>query len=403
MCNKNINVIVAGQLCLDIIPGFGKHQADLNDLLVPGKLNIVGPAAVSTGGAVSNTGIALHRLGITAHLMGKVGNDPLSKAVLKIVNDEGPALTDNMIIAEDQHTSYTIVINLPGIDRMFLHNPEINDTYVASDVKFDKITNAKLLHFGYPPLMRRMHENNGEQLIMLFQNAKERGLATSLDMAYVDPKGDAAEVDWLLLLRNVLSHVDFFLPSMEEILFMLDNELLGRMRREAGAGGILRLVDGKLLEEVSGTLLEMGAAVVVLKLGDRGLYLRTTNNRKRLNKLAACFSDENDLKPWLGRELIAPCFEVEVAGATGAGDSAIAGFLAGFLYGQSPEKTITSAAMVGACNVQQPDALSGIPGWEEVQKRIDDGWKRIPVDLNLPGWKMYNGHELWGGPNDKKY
>jgi len=97
MINKNINVIVAGQLTLDIIPGFGKHQTDLNDLLVPGKLNIVGPAAVSTGGAVSNTGIALHRLGLTAHLMGKVGNDPLSKAVLKIIDDEGPSLTEQFV------------------------------------------------------------------------------------------------------------------------------------------------------------------------------------------------------------------------------------------------------------------------------------------------------------------
>ena len=57
--------------------------------------------------------------------------------------------------------------------------------------------------------------------------------------------------------------------------------------------------------------------------------------------------------------------------------------------------------MAGACNVQQPDALSGIPNWEEVQKRINGGWKRIPVDLNLPGWKMYNDLELLFGPNDK--
>ena len=172
MCNKNINVVVAGQLTLDIIPAFGKHQTDLNDLLVPGKLNIVGPAAISTGGAVSNTGIALHRLGITTHLMGKVGNDPLSKSVLKIIQDEGQLLTKNIIIADGQHTSYTIVINLPGIDRMFLHNPETNDTFVASDVKFDKVTNARLLHFGYPPLMRRMRENNGDETVKLFKTQK---------------------------------------------------------------------------------------------------------------------------------------------------------------------------------------------------------------------------------------
>ena len=125
-------------------------------------------------------------------------------------------------------------------------------------------------------------------------------------MAYVDPKSEAAKVDWLSLLRNVLPHVDFFLPSMEEILFMLDNKLLGQMRQKAGSKGILHLVDGELLAEVSEKLLIMGAAVVVLKLGEKGLYLRTTNNLERLNEFAACFSDENDLKPWLGRRTYRP-------------------------------------------------------------------------------------------------
>ena len=89
--------------------------------------------------------------------------------------------------------------------------------------------------------------------------------------------------------------------------------------------------------------------------------------------------------------------EVEVVGATGSGDCAIAGFLAGLLKGQRPEEALTSAAAVGACNVEQADAVSGVPSWEEVQARIRPGWKRRDPTLSLPGWGTVRDG-VWAGP-----
>ena len=76
------DAIVAGHICLDVIPSFDNEAAGIDQLLVPGALVSVGPAVTSTGGAVSNTGIALHRLGTSVGLVGKVGDDLFGRAVL---------------------------------------------------------------------------------------------------------------------------------------------------------------------------------------------------------------------------------------------------------------------------------------------------------------------------------
>ena len=63
-------VVVAGHVCLDVIPVLSGPAG-----LEPGRLLEIGPAEMSTGGAVPNIGLSLHRLGVPVRLMGKVGDD----------------------------------------------------------------------------------------------------------------------------------------------------------------------------------------------------------------------------------------------------------------------------------------------------------------------------------------
>jgi len=400
MTNQKAEIVVAGHVCLDIIPTLGHHQADMGAVFVPGKLNIVGPATVSTGGTVSNTGIALHRLGVAVRLMGKVGDDPFGRVILDIIRTEGALLTENMVVAKGEQTSYAVVINPPGVDRIFLHCPGTNDTFVADDIDLEQVAGARLFHFGYPTLMQKMREKDGAELVKLFKNVKESGVTTSLDMSYIDPKSEAAKVDWPALLQKVLPYVDIFLPSIEEILFMLDRERFETMEYKTGHNDIIAAVDGALLADLAEQCLAMGAAIVVLKLANQGLYMRITEDIKRLNSMGACVLPDKSMQAWKRRELLAPCFKVNVTGATGSGDCAIAGFLAGFLCGQSPEETITSAVAVGACNVEQADAVSGIPSWAQLQRRVGNGWERLGINLNLQGWRQCHTLDIWVGPND---
>jgi sugar/nucleoside kinase (ribokinase family) len=390
------DVVVAGHICLDIIPTFREHTGKLADLLQPGSLAEIGPAVLSTGGAVSNTGLALHRLGVRTRLMGKIGDDLFGQAVRRVLHAHHPRLAEGLLVSPDQPTSYTLVLSPPGVDRVFLHCPGANDAFGADDVPYSELVGVRLFHFGYPPIMRRFYADGGVELETMFRRVRRQGVATSLDMAKPDDAGEAGLVDWRTVLKRVLPHVDIFLPSLEETLFMLDRQRLDRLSAD---GNLLAHIDGELLTEVAEELLNMGAGVVGLKLGNQGLYLRTARDRSRLALLSRAVN--HPLEGWLGRELLTPCFEVNVVGTTGCGDCTIAGFLAGLLHGLPVEQAMTAAVAVGACNVERADATSGVPTWSALQARIAAGWKKRPWPADWPGWHPAAARGISCGPCDR--
>jgi sugar/nucleoside kinase (ribokinase family) len=383
-----IEAIVAGHICLDIIPRFTTDAgAELSAYLSPGRLSEVGPVALSTGGAVSNTGLNLKRLGIDTRLMGKVGDDLFGRAILDIVRGYGPRLAEGMIVVPHETSSYTVVINPPHIDRIFLHCAGANHTFGADDVRYDVLGEARLFHFGYPPLMGRIYANGGQQMIEVFRRAKEIGVTTSLDMTMPDPAGPSGQVDWKAIMERCMRYVDLFLPSIEEWLFMVDRPRFDALSARVGATGMLDALDVGQIRALGQAALDMGAKVVVLKLGQRGIYLRTADDVSEMGRGAPA-----DSVAWQDRELWAPCFVPdELVGTTGAGDATIAGFLAALLRGALPERVLTIAAAVGACNVEAADALSGVRPWDETLARIEAGWEQAPMRASLPGWRVDEG------------
>lgn len=358
------DVVVAGHICLDIIPELPNLPVDqFYQVLQPGKLVQTGPVNLFPGGAVSNTGLAMNRLGVKTRLIGKTGNDELGIVLRKLVGQHNTGLDAGIIVSEGSSTSYTIVINPPMSDRSFLHHPGANDEFCASDISNELVCNAQLFHFGYPPLMRKMYMDNGKELGRLMQRVKRMGVTTSLDMAYPDPYSEAGNSDWSSILQSVLPYVDIFMPSFDEITFMLwkQNNLP---------------VTTDYLRSVSDTLIMMGAKIVMLKLGDKGLYLRTANSDQLQDMGRLKLSP---IESWKGFEAWFPCYQVNVVGTTGAGDVTIAGFLTSILKGFPPEKALDTALAVGACNVEAVDALSGLLSWEHIQQRIANGWKKRPL------------------------
>lgn len=389
------DAVVAGHLCLDVIPDMtGISQDRFEQVFAPGRLSIVGPATFCTGGPVSNAGLALTKLGVQTQLMGKVGDDVLGQVVKEIIASYGPRLIDGMIVDREVNTSYTVVLSPPGVDRFFLHFPGANDTFSADDVRYDLVSKARLFHFGYPPIMQLMYERDGIQLAEIFRSAKETGITTSLDMALPDPTSAAGRADWVSILTLTLPYVDVFLPSIEEILYMLRREVYDELYRAADGPNFLPRVTPELLSDMGQRLLEMGPKVVCLKLGDRGLYLRTAD----WSAIASIGrARPSDPAAWANKELWTACFKVDEVGTAGSGDSTIAGFLSALLRDMSAEEAVTAAVAVGGCNVEAADTLSGVRPWNETLQRVANGWARHELDLNAPGWHFDEDHQLWVG------
>ena len=183
---------------MDIIPDLSSHAVgQFDSAFQPGRLVHVGAASISTGGAVANTGLALHRLGIETRLLAKVGSDLLGQIVRQIVTSYASHLDDGISSSKETSTSYTVVINPPGCDRRFLHHPGANDDFCSEDVREEDVRDARLFHFGYPPLLAEMFADGGSQLTDIFRRVKSLGLTTSLDMALPDPYSAAGRADWL--------------------------------------------------------------------------------------------------------------------------------------------------------------------------------------------------------------
>src|SRR2546426_9672454 len=108
--------VVAGHICLDVFPTLAGAV-----LFRPGQTVEAGPVIFATGGAVSNTGLALHKLGVSTRLMGKVGADLFGQAILQIVESHGLGLSDGMVIAGGEYSSYSIILSPSNADRMLIH------------------------------------------------------------------------------------------------------------------------------------------------------------------------------------------------------------------------------------------------------------------------------------------
>jgi sugar/nucleoside kinase (ribokinase family) len=361
---SGVDVIVAGHMCVDIIPRLA--HADFS--FRPGALEQVGPATISLGGCVSNAGLTLKKLGASVRLVGRIGSDTLGELVqleLKKFGESGAGLTKS----RDGSTSYSVILSPPSKDRMFLHYPGTNDSFSATDVVEAFASPAKVFHFGYPPLMRRMYENDGRELERILCLAKQKGLLTSLDMAYPDPDSAASRANWRDIAARVLPHVDIFLPSYEEMVCMFEP---GLAQSWMGSGSNpLEHLNAEFLEHLSGIACQMGAAVVGVKLGDWGLYVRT-NTSERLR----CACPELSIGGWADRELWTPIFKANVVGTTGAGDATGAGFLYGILRGFPLEQVCRIACAVGACSVEAEDANSGVVPFESVLDRMTRGWEQ---------------------------
>lgn len=367
-------IICAGHVCIDITPAVPNlNGAKIEDVLMPGKLVQVGRCSLSVGGVVSNTGLGLKVLGADVSLMGKIGNDAFGALILKEFEKYGAS--EGLIVQDTDASSYTVVIAIPGIDRVFLHHPGANDTFRDCDIPWEKVKGAALFHFGYPPIMRATYENGGEELLKILSHAKEAGCAVSLDMAAVDPDSDAGRQDWEQILVRSLPLVDFFCPSVEELCWMLDPERFDSWKKRAGGRDVTTILDVEQdIRPLAAKCMTLGCKVLLLKCGVPGMYLKTAGKDvlEQISPAAGL-----DCQAWADQDFFEKSYvPSRVLSGTGAGDTSIAAFLKAVLDGYDPQMTMHLAAGTGASCVEAYDTLSGLRSFEELKEKISAGWEK---------------------------
>lgn len=368
-------VISAGHICLDITPVFPEKQyTKVEEILKPGKLIQMEKADVHIGGSVGNTGIAMKILGADVSLVARTGDDIFGKIVLSSMNKYGA--DEAMRVVHGGTTAHSAILAIPGIDRIFLHHPGVNDTFSEEDISEESLKEVTLFHLGYPSVMKKLYENEGEGLLNLLKKVKKQGIVISVDMAAVDENSSASKENWKNILQKTIPYIDIFMPSVEELCYMLDKARLEEWKERAEGGDITEILD--IYQDVcplAEKCFQMGAKILVIKCGVRGMYYCTT---EAAGMSEICNILDLDVSEWSGQEGFEESYQPErFLSGTGAGDTSIAAFLTALLKKYSLKECMQLATATGASCVAAYDALSGLKSFDELERKIKAGWPKV--------------------------
>lgn len=367
---KKYDVVVAGYFCIDMVPDFKQNESgtNLSNYFLPGKLIEIDGMSLILGGVVANTGLALKKFNRRVFLNGLVGDDFMGNVAKDLLEKYG--VSEGIHTTTLAGTAFSIVIAPPGVDRIFLESPGCNQIFDKNFINFNAVSQSRLFHFGYPPLLKQFFQNNGDRLVDLFAEVQRMGLVTSLDFSLPDPDSESATVNWPELMKCVLPFTDIFAPSLEESLKIFFPSKYAELQLSYGDSDIPDHTSIDLIRFLGKHILDLGVKILIIKMAHRGIYLLTGDvssiNEKEGFNLPA--------KSWNFREMWFegyPADESKIINSTGAGDTAIAAFLSAILGGNSPESSIKYAAMAGKNNLYCHNIYEEISGWPEMTKEIN--------------------------------
>jgi sugar/nucleoside kinase (ribokinase family) len=261
---------------------------------------------LNIGGGAANTAVDLARLGITATIRARVGDDIFGRfatETLKAHNVDTSALKIDPELA----TSQTLIVNVRGQDRRFIHCVGANTGFVAADLDAVLEYSPRVLHIGYFLILPRL---DAGELAERFARARQIGTITVLDVATPGPG------NYLEPLKVVLPHTDVFVPNADEAELIL--------------GETDPIRQAHLFHD-------MGARHVVITRGEHGVV-----------------SVSDDLRVKLGT------YPVSFVDGSGGGDAFNAGYIVGLLEGRSELECLKLASAVGASCVRSVGTTAGV-------------------------------------------
>jgi len=194
----------------------------LDHLPKAGELIAVDELVLNVGGGAANTAVDLARLGITAAVRARVGDDIFGRFAIEFLK-EHHVETGALLVDPELATSQTLVVNVRGEDRRFIHCVGANAGFTAADLDVVLEHRPRVLHIGYFLILPRL---DAGALAQRFAHARQGGTFTVLDVAtpgrgnYLDP------------LKVVLPHTDLFVPNTDEAELILGERGLVSVSKE---------------------------------------------------------------------------------------------------------------------------------------------------------------------------
>lgn len=271
-----------------------------------GGLEMTDAISLAIGGCAANVATDLVKIGRKAAVVGRVGTDMPGRFVRDELSCSGVE-TNWLVETPTLQTSSTLVINVRGEDRRFIHTFGANAAFDGSEIPPDLIRQARSLYVGGFFLMPRL---TSRRVAELFRSARDAKVPTVLDVVIPDPTHCWRE------LQDVLPWTDVFLPNVDEgrqITGLDDSVSQARAFRDAGA------------------------KTVIITCGGAGAVLSNDDSIIRSGGF--------------------PC---EFVDGTGSGDAFAAGYISGLIDGYPAKRCLEIGSALGASCVRRAGATAGV-------------------------------------------
>src|SRR6266540_2854372 len=167
-------IIVADHVCTPIA-----------HLPAAGELVMADGMLLTIGGCAANAAVDLAKMGVRPAIVGRVGNDAFGRFVSDFLR-EAHVDTTNIRISPKADTSQTLIVNVQGQDRRFIHTFGANREFSAADIPLQLLDEIKVLYLGGYLVMPGVTQDD---LVPVFAQARAKGVKTVLDIV-VPAKGE---------------------------------------------------------------------------------------------------------------------------------------------------------------------------------------------------------------------
>jgi sugar/nucleoside kinase (ribokinase family) len=278
----------------------------LERLPAAGELIVVDDLVLNIGGGAANTAVDLARMGVGAAICARIGHDAFGRFATETLR-RSSVDTSALKIDPSLRTSQTLILNIRGEDRRFIHAVGANSGFVAGDLDSVLDQAPRVLHIGYFLILPRL---DAHELAERFERARKDGTVTLLDVATPGPG------NYLPPLKVVLPHTDVFVPNSDEAELILGESDPIRQAR---------------------CFHEMGARRVVITRGELGVISISDAHRVKVGAYRVPFVD-----------------------GSGGGDAFNAGYIVGLLEGRSELECLRLASAAGASCVRAIGTTAGV-------------------------------------------
>ncbi|MFA1712513.1 sugar kinase [Peribacillus frigoritolerans] len=279
-------------------------------------------------GAETNVAIGLSRLGIKTAWMSKVGDDSFGRMIMKTLTNEGVDVS-HVLMDPFNPTGFQLKSKVEQGDPVveYFRKNSSASKISLEDFPLEKLPSTQHLHLtGIPPAISNSFRELSWQVL---KHLKQKGVTVSFD-PNLRPSLWTNETEMISIVNMFAKEADWLLPGIQE-------------------GEILTGYSNK--EDIAGYYLELGVKLVVIKLGDKGAYFATQNERKEV-----------------------PGFTVtEVVDTVGAGDGFAVGVISALLEGASNEEAVIRGNAIGAKAVMSSGDHEGLPNMEELEHFMKKG------------------------------